>query len=263
MKNYFIAIILLLCICFGCSKSHEEYFIEANSYYNNEEFDKANKLYIKACEKGSLKSCMKLANIYKDDSSKSDNFYKKSYILADKDCNSNDKYACKILGFLYKHGLGIDLDYNKADVFVMKACDLGDSISCYNTAKSKYDNITSYVNYMDKACQLDFDNACLIIGNVYLTGFNENMQIIEKNMEKGLNYILKSCQLNSALCVNLADIYISGENISQNYKEAIKYYNMALGYYEQKCKENNDEYNACKSIKNIKSKYMLDDKAVF
>ena len=274
-----LLLIILLAALSACSKTGEEYLSEAKALYKNKEYNKAISLYDKACEKGSLKSCMFLADIYKKgtvvniDNTKSLNYYKKSFLLADDYCRQNNKYykksflladdycrqnnkdACKTLSYLYENGLGVNIDLAKADNASSKACNLGDAQSCYYQARINADNMTAFILYTDKACQNNMAYACLVLGNTYLTGFNESIAEIEKDIEKGISYISKACEMNNEICANLADIYISGDDVEQDYNTAAAYYETALKYYETLCTEKNDDNPACRSIDIIKNHF--------
>ncbi len=269
MKKALLLIILLIAALFGCSKTHDEYLSEAKELYKNEEYDKALSLYNKACEKGSLKGCMFLADVYKKgtvintDNNTSLNYYKKSFLLANLYCQQNIKDACKTLSYLYENGLGTDIDLAKADNASSKACDLGDAASCYYQARVNADNMTAFILYNDKACQNNMDYACLVLGNTYLTGFNESMAEIEKDIEKGISYINKACEMNNVMCASLADIYISGDDLEQDYNTAVTYYETALKHYETLCTEKNDDNPACRNIDVIKSKYSFDNETIY
>ncbi len=267
-NKYFIIIIVITAL-FGCSKTHDEYLSEAAAFYENKKYDKALYMYDKACEKGNLKGCMFLADVYKKgtaaavDNNKSLNYYKKSFLLADIYCQQNSKDSCKTLSFLYENGLGVEKDLNKADSASEKSCALGDAASCYYLARINADNITEFLSYTDKACQNNLAYACLVIGNTYLTSFNENMAEIKKDTEKGILYINKACEINNEICANLADIYISGDDIEQDYNTAVTYYNTALKHYEMLCMEKNNNNPACRAIDIIKAKYSYDNNTIF
>lgn len=269
MKKTLLLVILFITALFGCSKTHDEYLSEARTLYKNKKYDKAISLYNKACKKGSLKGCMFLADIYKKgtvinaDNNVSLNYYKKSFLLADSYCQQNIKDACKTLSYLYENGLGTDIDLAKADNASSKACDLGDAASCYYQARVNADNMTAFILYTDKACQNNMDYACLVLGNTYLTGFNESMAEIEKDIEKGISYINKACEMNNVICASLADIYISGDDLEQDYNTAVTYYETALKHYETLCTEKNDDNPACRSIDVIKSKYSFDNETIY
>lgn len=269
MARRHLITILLLFLLFACSKTGEEYLSDADNFYKNKEYNKALPLYEKACSKGNLKSCMFLAGIYKKgktvniDNEKSWNFYKKSFTLAEKQCMEDNVYACKTLSNLYENGYGTNINLEKADFAAFKACNSGDAASCYKMARINADNIDDYILYADKACQNNLAYSCLSLGNTYLNGFNENMAEIKKDVEKGINYINKACEINSEMCENIANIYISGDDLAQNYQKALKYYETALKHYEKLCTEKDNNNIACRNIDTIKEKYMINGNTVF
>lgn len=269
MKKIILLTTLLISLLFGCSKTGEEYFSEAANLYKNKKYDEAILLYKKACEKENLKGCMFLAEIYKKgkvvpaDNNTADSYYKKSFILADKYCINNNQNACKTLSFLYENGFGVDKDLDKADNAALKACNLGDGTACFYLARVNADNITEFIDLSDKACQNNMAYACLVLGNTYITGFNESMAVMQKDIEKGISYIKKACEINNEICANLADIYISGDDIAQDYETAVTFYETALKYYETLCDEKNNDSPACRSIDIIKSKYSFDNKTIY
>ena len=69
--------------------------------------------------------------------------------------------------------------------------------------------------------------------------------------------------MNNEICANLADIYISGDDVEQDYNTAADYYETALKYYETLCTEKNKESAACRTIDIIKSKYTFDNKTIY
>lgn len=268
MFKKFIISTFLLVLLFACSKTSDEYLSSADTFYKNKEYNKALPLYEKACEKESLKGCMFLADNYRSgkiinlDNEKSKKYYAKSLYLAEKYCSDNNIYACKTLSFLYEKGYGVNIDLEKSDNAALKACNLGDAASCYKTARINADNINDFILYTDMACENNLAYACLVLGNTYLTGFNENMAEIKKDTEKAIKYINKACEMNNEICLNLADIYISGDDLEQNYNIALKYYEIALKYYDKLCTEKSNDM-ACRSINNIKAKYSFDNGTIF
>lgn len=263
-KKILTALMLMSLFLYSCSKTGNEYLEEAKANYSNKKYDKAVSLFQKACNKGSFQGCLILADIHnkgndiiKKNTEKADFFYKETFKYADKECNSSNKDACSILARLYEKGLGVQLDLDVSDNYQIKACNLGEYRSCYYIARIKADNIDDFVTYMSKACAFDFADACLTLGNTYLLGFNENMKKLKKDINQGISYIAKACQLNNQFCSNLADIYISGDDVLQNYTEAVKNYNTALQYYESLCPEYDENNTACRNINIIKSKYSV------
>jgi len=50
-----------------------------------------------------------------------------------KACDGGELTACRSLGYLYRNGLGVELDETKALSFYRKACDGGDKGACTDT----------------------------------------------------------------------------------------------------------------------------------
>lgn len=263
-KILFFSLLIMCLALFGCSKTANEYLEEAKQSYEAKEYEKAVNLYEKSCKKGSFQGCSALAKLYNTENEAvkmnvvtADKLYKEAIKYADIECNKNNKEACSMLAYLYEKGLGTSVDLAISDKYQIQACNLGSYGSCYYIARLKADNMDDFLMYMDKACSYNFADACITIGNTYLTGFNENMVKLNKDVDKGLSYMNKACQLNNQYCANLADIYISGDDVMQNYTDAVKNYEMALHYYESLCTTYDEDNNACRNINIIKSKYSI------
>ncbi len=218
VKKSVLVVLLLSLIISSCSKSGDRYVKKATTYFKNKEYEKALPLYKKACEKDNIEGCKKVA-------------------------------------YFYEKGLGVAIDLNKSDTYNVKACDLGNGESCFYMAQIKADEISGFMFYSDKACELDFASACLSLGNAYINGFNENLIKIEKDIEKGINYIDKACFLNKELCINLADIYMSGQDFPQDYQKAKRYFEITMDYYDDLCKKEDSDV-ACKNLEIIKARYV-------
>ena len=54
-----------------------------------------------------------------------------------------------MLGYLYEKGLGTEKDLIKADNASIKACQLGDNVSCYYMARINADNISDFIYFTD------------------------------------------------------------------------------------------------------------------
>lgn len=263
MYKKFFTLFLIITVLAGCSKTAEEYLSEAKQSYDRKDYNNAVALYEKACNKESYSACKILADIYakgeiiKKDNSTSQKLYGKALEYAKISCENKDKKACKLTAALYETGLGVEKNLDISDEYNVKACKLGEAYSCYYIARLKADDMEFFLKYMDKACSLQLADGCLTAGNTYLTGFNENMAIVPKNIDTGLDYINQACIINNQYCANLADIYISGEDVFQNYNQAVKYYETAINYYKSLCDKYDDNNNACRNIDIIKAKFSV------
>lgn len=260
MKKFLIILFIIYSSLFyGCSKNNTVLIQDAENAFNNKDYSSAVKYYEKACLKDSYYACLKTADIYSSDlygfynKTKADDFLKKSFISANKLCNNNDAKACRFLMQSYESGRGVAIDYNKANETGEKACQLNDAFSCYYMAKVYADKVDLYTSFAEKSCSLDFPQGCLMLANSLLTGFNENFTKINVDVNKGITNLEKACSISKEICSNLGDLYLSGQDIPQNYELASKYYSMALNYYEPLCKKDNKM--ACLQINIIKTKF--------
>ena len=93
----------------------------------NRDIQKSFTLYNKACENGSMSSCLQIGMMYQEGIFvKVD--YKKSLNLFKKVClsNSPSKFdGCYLLGNLYKNGFGVHKNINYAIKYFKEVCDKG------------------------------------------------------------------------------------------------------------------------------------------
>lgn len=260
MRKFLIIVFIIYSMLnFGCSKNNTVLIQDAEKAFNNKDYNSAVNYYKKACLNDSYYACLKTASIYSSadygmtDNLKADEFLKKSFISADKLCNNNDAKACRFLMQSYESGRGVEIDYNKANQTGEKACQLKDAYSCYYMAKIYADKVDLYTSFAEKSCSLDFPQGCLMLANSYLTGFNENFTKINIDINKGIENLEKACSISKEMCLNLGDLYLSGQDVPQNYELAEKYYTIAVNYYEPLCSKENNKM-ACRQINIIKNK---------
>lgn len=87
---------------------------------------------------------------------------------------------------------------------------------------------TEGVPYCEKACNLDNDWGCAILGALYYEGNG-----VKQNYQKSKTYYEKACNLNNAQgCLNLGLLYAKGQGVKQNYKQVKTYFGKAcdLGF---------------------------------
>ena len=92
------------------------YLEDGNLYYKNQNYDKAEKMYLKAIQKGNAGAMSNLGNVYREQ--KKYDKAKETYLKA---AQKGDIRAMNNLGLLY-----YDLkDYANAKKYIKKAADLG------------------------------------------------------------------------------------------------------------------------------------------
>ena len=88
-------------------------------------YSQAAKLYEQACNGGDANGCFNLGVLY-DNGQGVQQSQAKARRLYEKACNNNNEYGCHNLGaYYYRH-----LDYDNAQKYSQKACDLGFDDSC-------------------------------------------------------------------------------------------------------------------------------------
>ncbi|WP_298946470.1 tetratricopeptide repeat protein [uncultured Campylobacter sp.] len=126
MKRVFILLVILFSI--GFSKNIFELGQEA---YGKGDYQKAAKLWQKACDEGDAGGCSGLGALYeygkgvRQDYQKAVQFYQKA-------CDGGVDVSCFSLGFLYQNGKGVRQNFSTAKEYYGKACDLGLQPGCNN-----------------------------------------------------------------------------------------------------------------------------------
>jgi len=197
---------------FSIAESGTKFKIQTLRYMgdiNNEISDskKAIKYYDQASELGDAESSYKIALIYLDDWTNKKNFDPAfSYISkAKKQLTNKDFYITGIIELiaakLYANGIGVKMNEYEA-------------LNCYKKALLHLET-----NYMIKS--------------FHKNSFSKNLSIekfIKKNQSEidSFNYTYKS--IHSKACIDIADLYNYGSQITQNLDSAIHYYNLASQY---------------------------------
>ena len=117
MKRVFVLLVVLFSV--GFSKNLFELGQEA---YGKGDYQKAAKLWQKACDEGNALGCGGLGFLYANGQGVKQDYQKaaKFYQMA---CDDGELSSCHSLGLLYTNGQGVKQDYQKAIQLYQKACD--------------------------------------------------------------------------------------------------------------------------------------------
>ncbi|HFU75050.1 MAG TPA: sel1 repeat family protein [Arcobacter sp.] len=168
---------------------------------------RAKKYFTEACTLGEKKSCELSKNMDKimDDTN---NRYTKG-------CEKGIVSDCATMGLLAFRGQMIHRNWKTARVYLTKACDQKDKMSC--------DLITG-LNFVEKsvdACNKGDTKGCNEVGILYIKGDME----AEVNAEEAIKYFTKACDNgNSDGCSFLAKIYIKGIGVRPNIQKASSFF---------------------------------------
>ncbi len=109
---------------------------------------------------------------------------------------SVDPLACRMLGYMYYHGLGISQSFRKSAFFFYLSCSNGDNISCYNLGYLFYKgqgvkNDWQFAKELfERACKDKIGEGCLKLGQLF--SLNDPKKIVKCTPEKAVEYFKKA-----------------------------------------------------------------------
>lgn len=124
MKRIFVLLVVLFSVGFS-----EDLLKFAKDAYSQGDYQKAAKLWQKACDGGEALGCASLGALYaigqgvRQDHQKAAQLYQKA-------CDGGEASGCSNLGILYANGQGVRQDFSTAKQHYGKACDLGLQLGC-------------------------------------------------------------------------------------------------------------------------------------
>lgn len=146
---------------------------------------------------------------------------------AAKSCDKGDIKACGALAQVYNYGWGVPQDLLKAAPLYVKACKGGDAESCvnlgilYQSGEGMPRDEAKAAELFDKACDDGHAIGCSNAGSAYIRGRG-----VRKDAIKGVGYYVRGCYMDIAdswlACLNLARLYEGADNTkaAQYYKKA-------------------------------------------
>lgn len=172
---------------------------------------------IKGCAHKSNQRCVALSN---------EQFHKKDYSLASKlyksRCTAGDSGGCTALGYLFNHGLGVNLDYIEAKRFYKLSCDEGSEVGCTNLGflyqhglGVEQDYIEAY-RLFQQGCEGGEALGCNNLGSLYEGGLG-----VQQNFDEARRLYQQGCDGGEALgCVSLGHLYREGLGVEHDNIEA-------------------------------------------
>jgi len=191
--------------------------------FKNKNYQKVIHLFEPLCKKGDKVACYNagVAYEYINKSHKAISLYKKS-------CGMGFSEACFYLGELYKSRK----KFNDSLMFYEKACDYNKFEGCYAAAsliignekeKDNGSDVKKALNLLEKACNNEIYDACLLEGVIYMNG-----EGVKKNPIKAFNLFEQICKLNYLPgCSLLGTMYENGMGVLPDMLLAEKYYKMS------------------------------------
>lgn len=181
-KNIIFMLILLV-VMSGCVGSNNALSIEQQksydegmSAYDSQNYEKAFKIFRKACDDGIAGMCNNLGFMYDNaQGTTKDNF--KAVEAYKEACDGKIAIGCYNLGNMYRESKGTRLDYFKAFEAYDEACKLGFAVGCFNlggmyhTGQGVRQDDNKAKEAYGKACDLRYQRGCDIFKDL-----NENSQ---------------------------------------------------------------------------------------
>ena len=109
---------------------------------------------------------------------------------------SVDPLACRMLGYMYYHGLGISQSFRKSAFFFYLSCGNGDNIGCYNLGYLFYkgQGVKSDWQFakelFKRACNDNIGEGCLKLGQ--LLSSKDPKKIMKCDSEQAAEYFKKA-----------------------------------------------------------------------
>ncbi len=208
-----------------------------------EDYERAFLFYKKACDlkqkicstrEGTCDyywACNQLAVMYergkgvKKDLEKAISIVKEGIDFLNNKCNGGDADGCVSLAKIYRGGYGISEDHNKEIFFLQKACEI-DGRTCSELAKMYEDKDPqkSHLLYTE-ACNKGDTYACDHLGNKLK---DSDLRQSSEFFQKAFSIRKEKCNRGDALsCVDLGYMYINGDGVEKNIKEAFSLWEKA------------------------------------
>ena len=125
-----------------------------------------------------------------------------------KACEAGEARGCVRLGFLYQSGRGVEQDDEKAGKIYQKACDAVELIG-FSSLASLYQNSGEHAKaaaIFEQACEKGFGLSCYNLAQIYEAGVG-----VAPDESKALNLYVKACERGYAVvCYYLGGMYADG-----------------------------------------------------
>ena len=158
--------------------------------------------------------------------------YKEAYKYAQKAVEQDSNQGTQLLAICYEKGVGIKEDINKAISLYSSLVDKDVEESMislgliYNNSSYDGHNYQRAVDLFTRASELGNVNAMVHLANMYYLSTNDHQ--FQFDFEKAAKYYkLAADKGNSYAAEKYADMLVNGIGVTQNKKEALRYYNMA------------------------------------
>lgn len=144
------------------------------------------------------------------------------------------------IGYLYRYGEGVELDYAKAMEWYEKAAGLGERASMaeigllYYYGEGVDQDYEKALEWFEKAADLRHSNSMYNIGVMYAYG-----EGVEQDYGMAMKWYEKAADLGHSVAMNnIGILYYSGEGVEQDYEKALEWFEKAADLGNETAKAN-------------------------
>lgn len=177
--------------------------------------------YAAAREKGCTKAINNLAAMFLTGEHVQQDL-KQAYCYFKEAAELGDAFAMKNLGCCFLEGNGTAVDLNAASHWLMKSVEGGCKHAIPPLAFTLYSinplDSSTYIGYMEKACDLNHRECLLILGKEYLEGEN-----LKQDLNKGISLLKRASSLGEESAPLILGLHYISTEKPENYADASKY----------------------------------------
>lgn len=219
-----------------CSKNNSGGCHNLATYeYNEKNYEKAYKIYQKACNLKFQPSCFNVGLFNElgvgtpKDEFKAFDMYKSTCVKGKKGYSVT--FGCQNLAMLYIDGRGTRQNFNEGLKILDETCKAGVFANCEKLASiyengylSIEKNIAKTAEILKFSCDKGDANSCVKFAKITL----ESKNIDEKSAKNGIEMLKKACDLKvDSACMELGLFYTNAKFVAQDLKIAKEYFGKA------------------------------------
>ncbi len=187
----------------------------------------AMKLYERACSKGLMRSCSKLAFRLEESSSTNRADHTRALKLTEQACTANDALGCaNLAAWLWDEG---PAHFVRAAAAAKKGCELGDLFSCGTLGSMYKDGVglakdpQKALSFMMQGCEAGYSSTCTALGVGLIEG-----SLGKVDLKKAYKLFVEACEADYAAgCFQLSGALRRGLGTRRDRRQAQLYLDQA------------------------------------
>ena len=195
----------------------------------------AAKWYLKAAEKGLSTAQYNIGKLYYDGTGIARN-YAEAFKWLLKAAEQGMAEAQRAVGAMYDSGTGTNQDCHEAFTWILKAVAGGNAVAffdlggMYETGRGTTKDLKKAVELYLKSAELGYTLAQCAVAYMYKTGKLpvSKEECVSINLMESVKWCRKAAEQGDASAqILLADSYLSGQGVNQDFSESVKWYRKA------------------------------------